>query len=399
MELKDASAVYSVDENVINNMKSYLYKKQLTSGSFDLGNSYSSVVSSSNSLTLNTYVIWALSEVDAKDSRLNKSISYIEKNLDKMNDSYTLALAANIFVNVSDDENAKLVINKLLDQIETTEKGSYIKSFIYDYYGTRGSIQNIQATALTSIALSKFDSKNYEKTNRNLINYIISAKDANGNWRTTQATIIALKALIGYQSKSDLSNQTITINVNGKIEELKIEDSSLDIFEYNFDNIETENNIKIKMEKGEIYYEIIEEYYQEYEEAQNQAQTKIDVKSSIKNEVKLNEVVSQDITLKNVSEQEIINGMVEIAIPQGFKVQEEGLSKLVKDGVIEKYEYNYTRIFLYLQNFKVNKELQLSINYRATYPGMITGGGVRCYDYYNPEIEGISMPMLINITQ
>ena len=49
--------------------------------------------------------------------------------------------------------------------------------------------------------------------------------------------------------------------------------------------------------------------------------------------------------------------------------------------------------------FESEKQINLSVNYRAGYPGKITGGNIRCYDYYNPEVEGISLPIEITINK
>lgn len=399
MELQSAKSVYPVDENVLIRMKEYLYKKQGVNGSYNIGNSYSSVVSSSNSLTLSTYIIWALTEADAKDTRIEKSVKYVEDNLDKMSDSYTMALAANIFANTGDTKQAKNILTKLCDRLKVDQNNSYLESTITDYYGTRGNAQNVQTSALASIAMSKLNDNSFNKTNANLINYIISKKDSNGNWYTTQATIFALKALIEYQSKSDISNQTIKVTLNGDKKEFKIDENALDLYEANFEGLGIENNLKIEAEKGKIFYEIVEEYYQDIETAKEFENNKIEVTSTIPQTVKLNELTSQQITIKNNSGAEIINGMLEISIPQGFKVQEETLSKLVANGTIEKYEYNYSKIYLYLQNFKKGNNLNLLISYRPMYPGDIKGASLRCYDYYNPDVEGISMPVEINITE
>lgn len=65
----------------------------------------------------------------------------------------------------------------------------------------------------------------------------------------------------------------------------------------------------------------------------------------------------------------------------------------------EKYEYNYGRINLYLRDLKNNAEMDLEVKYRALYPETITGGAVRIYDYYNPELEAIAMPEQISINE
>lgn len=395
MEITDLSTVYEVDENVINNMKNYLYSKQSSNGGFEIGSSHSNVVQKNDKLTLNAYIIWALSEADASDSRLNKSMKYLENNLDKLEDTYTIALAANAFTNVKDTQTANTLIERLLKQIQRNDNLSYLPSNITDYYGTKGKIQNLQATALTSIALSKTDTNT--KTNANLINYIISCKDSYGTWSNTQATILSLKALVEFQSKADITNQTVTVNLNGETKSINITDNALDIYDLTFHQLGTENTLSVNMEKGQIYYEIIENYYQEADMVKENSKNEIEITSNINNKCSVNDIITQNITIKNISEDLIQNGMIEITIPQGCTVQEESLSKMITNKVIERYEYNYSKIYLYLQDFEDTESLQIDVNYRASYPGKITGGAIRVYDYYNPETEGIALPVNIEI--
>ena len=68
-------------------------------------------------------------------------------------------------------------------------------------------------------------------------------------------------------------------------------------------------------------------------------------------------------------------------------------------GKIEKYEYNYGYINIYLRNFAPTKSVQLDVTYRSMYPEVVTGGTIRAYDYYNPEVEGIANPVGITVNK
>ena len=89
--------------------------------------------------------------------------------------------------------------------------------------------------------------------------------------------------------------------------------------------------------------------------------------------------------------------MVTISIPQGFTVVEESLMLLQSKGIIEKYETSYTSVNLYLRNFEISQIVDLNIKFRASYPVEITGLAIRAYDYYNPEVEGKTMPIEIKV--
>ena len=390
MELCDASEVYDIDEQVIKNMKEYLYKVQKINGSYDINSRLEYSIASETDLAMNSYIIWALSEVDPKDNRLNNSIKYLEDNLDKVEDNFTLALIANTFTNVN-NKKVNYVIGKLLENIDENSDNAYISSSIKDYYGTYGKYQDMQTTALTSIALSK--NNLYPSTNNSLIKYLIANKDSFGNWGTTQATIFSLKALNIAGSKEKISGQSILATVNGETKEIKISNNPLDFYELEFENIEDENKISLEAKKGKITYELIEEYYVPYENINQK--NDIDINEVIDTNVKINDIITQSITITNNSTSNIENAIITVNIPQGCSLIESYIERAKILGIIEKYEYNYTTLNIYIRDFKIGESKNIDVYYRANYPEIITGGTIRAYNYYNPIVEGIKPPKKI----
>ena len=179
MELTDLSKVYSVDENVINKMNEFLYKKQNPNGTFTITGSHIGGANSREKLALNAYITWALSESNPDNEKLSKSVEYLKKQLDNVDDNYTLALIANTLANVK-DKTLNRVIKRLVDNIKIEGNNASITSEVKDYYGSSSCTQSIQTVALTSMALSK--SKSNASTNKSLINYLVSQKDKFGNW-------------------------------------------------------------------------------------------------------------------------------------------------------------------------------------------------------------------------
>lgn len=395
MELTDLKEVYNVDESVLEKMTNFLYKKQNANGSFTITGNHFGGVESSKTLALNAYITWALSESNPKSEKLSKSIDYLKGKVDDVDDNYTLALIANSLANVN-DKKAKDVIKRLANNINIDEKSAYITSNISDYYGSRANVQTIQTVALTSMALSK--TSNNKETNKLLINYLISKKDPKGTWYSTQATILALKALNEFNEKNKLDNQTINVKVNSDEQKIEIKDNPLEFYELRFDNLGKENKLDINLEKGNAYYEVIEEYYIPYENI-DKSSDQIDVTVETNNNLKVNEVMDAKVRVINRSQDNIDNGMVTINIPQGFTVVEESLMQLENKGIIEKYELSYNTINIYLRNFNVSQIIDMNIKFRASYPVDITGLSVRAYDYYNPEIEGKALPIQITVNR
>ena len=343
---------------------------------------------------MNAYITWALSEVCPEDERLEKSIEYLEKEFENASDSYTLALMANIFVNTNNKSLANEVINELKTKVITTDNGAYVESKIRDYYGTRGTYQNVQATALTSMALTKLNSN--QKTNSEFIKYLQNMKDYRGTWGTTQSTILALKSIIDYSSNADLKNQTIVVSLNGEEKKVEIGEDALGVYEFVFENLGTENKFNIEMKKGKLTYEVIKNYYQSYDKLEENEM--ITVSQEITTQGKVNDVITQKIKVTNKTDY-IENGLVEINIPQGCTVIEESLLDLKYNGIIEKYEYNYGKINVYLRELDKDAQIDLKVEYRALYPENITGAAIRVFDYYNPNVESVCGPRNIQITE
>ncbi len=394
MQINELSNVYEVDENVTEEMIEYLFDVQNSNGTFDYSSTYIGGTASTDKLAMNSYITWALSEVCPDDERLQKSIEYLEKEFEKETDSYTLALMANAFVNTNNKSMANDVIDELKAKIVTTDNGAYVESKIRDYYGTRGAYQNVQATALTSMALTKLNSN--QKTNSEFIKYLQNMKDYRGTWGTTQSTILALKSIIDYSSNSDLKNQTITVSLNGEDRKVEIGEEALGVYEFDFENLGTENNFSIEMKKGKLTYEVIKNYYQAYDKIQENEN--LTVSQEITSIGKVNDVITQTINVKNKTDY-IENGLVEINIPQGCTVIEDSLLNLKYNGIIEKYEYNYGKINIYLREIDKDEQIDLTVEYRALYPENITGAAIRVFDYYNPNVESVCSPRNIQITE
>ncbi len=388
MELSDASEVYDIDENVIEEMKNYLFGVQSGNGTFKYSSTYIGGSESKDEVAMNAYIIWALSEVAPKDKRLEKSVDYLKSKYKSQKDPYTVALIANVFANVEANEYSD-AIDMLSKCLIEDESGIHVKSEIRDYYGSHGSYQNVQSTALTAMAYAK-DMKNNDV--KKMMNYLVSAKSPNGSWGTTQSTILALKAIASVGNEDDIKNQKVIVKLNNEEKEIDITKDTLSYYEVEFENVSNEGKLEIDNEKGSFVYEIIKSYYETYEEALLNKNTGIALNQNITKTGLVNDIIYQTINLENISNSNIDNAQLQIYIPQGASVDESSLMMLQSRGLIEKYEYNYSTINLYLRNFEKNMHISLDVKYRANYPVDVTGAVIRAYDYYNPEVSGLTLP-------
>ncbi|MDP8256028.1 MAG: alpha-2-macroglobulin family protein, partial [Candidatus Alcyoniella australis] len=220
MEFHDMSQVYDVDPQLIGRTQRWLASKQLQDGSWEPNERFLDRVAArfaTDKLRNTAYVTWALLYSGDRGSAAKRGLSYIEKNIDQIEDSYTLALATNALATYDPQSQATLQAIEKLSALAVTDgdlahwpQSGDTATF------ARGTSADIEATALAIQALLR------AQTGHNLvsgaINYLIEKKDPNGTWYSTQATVWALKALlIASRGATSGTNAEILIKVNGEI--------------------------------------------------------------------------------------------------------------------------------------------------------------------------------------
>ena len=96
-----------------------------------------------------------------------------------------------------------------------------------------------------------------------------------GTWGTTQATVLALKAITEFSEGSDIKEQTVVVSINGEEQKIDIGKNSLDVYEVDFENLSVENHFSIELEKGKMSYEIVKNYYEKYDNVKENDLVKI----------------------------------------------------------------------------------------------------------------------------
>src|SRR5262249_12140670 len=212
-EFNDMAKVYPVDRGVIDRTQKWLLKQQAADGTWaKIGATHGESIERMGDpkLLLTSYVAWSLLDSmprpsgwkkSAEYAKLKKSIGYIRDNAPKADNAYILALAANALAawDAQDDatfEVLKKVLKKLDGMQEPKAEWKAIccpaggQSLCY----ARGDSLTVETTALATLAMVK-NGQFTGSVNRALA-YLLKSKGAHGHWGSTQATILALKALI-----------------------------------------------------------------------------------------------------------------------------------------------------------------------------------------------------------
>jgi len=87
--------------------------------------------------------------------------------------------------------------------------------------------------------------------------------------------------------------------------------------------------------------------------------------------------------------------ILDLPIPGGFEIEPGELDELVGEGKIAKYQITPRKAVVYLRRLKPGGQLELNYRLKATMPVKVAVPPGAAYEYYNPDIRGLSKPALL----
>ncbi|MCK4323728.1 MAG: hypothetical protein KAW89_04305, partial [Armatimonadetes bacterium] len=266
-----------------------------------------------------------------------------------------------------------------------------------------GKSADLEATGMAAIAFIK--SGRYPQVASRVLNYLISQKDANGTWHSTNATTLALRALLLAQKEATTAkvDAHIAVHINGE------QASTFHITAKNADVLrqvdcqqwtkEGENEIQIRFEgEGSMLYQIVSRYYLPWKQIRPPAEEllAIDVEYD-KTKLAQDDIVAANITVRNNTPGITSMIIVDLGIPPGFQVQSGDLAELVGSKVIDKYKLTGRQIIVYLEKLEPRQVVKFSYRLKAKFPIKANTPKSTAYEYYNPDNRADAKPIEIEV--
>jgi len=218
-------------------------------------------------LRITAYIAWSLGNTGYQGPAVEQAKQFVEKHMNAKMDTYTLAVVANFATDYKNGDQGKdrefmrQAIQLLLDARTEKDEQVWWSADETGVYAT-GTSASVETTGLAAQALLK--SGEASGTARKAMNYIASKKDAAGTWGTTQATIMALRALLLATEKGTADVRgTLVVMLNGKpVEKLVLTPENNDLLhQFVFKDIESQkaSSVEIQFEgKGGLAYQVVE---------------------------------------------------------------------------------------------------------------------------------------------
>jgi hypothetical protein len=411
MEFSDMAKVYDVDPNVIRRTQQWLASQQQPDGSWKpdtqfinegATNRYNSDV-----LRITAYLAWSLENTGYQGPAVEKARQYIEQHMDRAMDAYTLAVLANFAVDYKDRAFAGRAISLLVEAARTENNQTLWTAEETGVYG-RGASASVETTGLAAQALLKWGEESAVTTKA--LAYIAAKKDANGAWGTTQATIMALRAVLLSTEKGAADVRgTLEISLNGQpAQKLELTPENNDLlhqFVFKSADLQSRNDVAIRFDgKGALVYQVVGSYFLPWDAKPAEEPLSIDVAYD-RSQIAQDDIATATATVRNNMPKTANMVMVDLGIPPGFDLLSEDLqgyqekSASRKSGRLQKFSLTATQAILYFDSFAAGDTVNLSFRLRAKYPIRAHTFPSRAYEYYEPEVNAVARPVELEVRQ
>jgi uncharacterized protein YfaS (alpha-2-macroglobulin family) len=410
MEFYDMSRVHDVDPKLISRTQEWLASQQQEDGSWKPDTQFinEGATSRYNSdvLRITAYIAWSLRNSGYHGPAVEKAKQFVEKHMTAKVDTYTLAVVANFAADYGTDrEFTRQATQMLLDaRIENDEQVWWNAEETSVY--ARGQSASVETTGLAVQAL--LQSGEASETARKALNYIASKKDAYGTWGTTQATIMALRALLTSTEKGAADVRgTVVVLLNGKsVEKLELTPENNDLLhQFVFKDIDAHRASTVALQfegKGSLAYQIVGSYYLPWHEKPAGEPLSIDVAYD-RTSLAQDDIATASVIVKNNLEKAANMVMVDLGIPPGFDLLSEDLQDYQagstgrKSGHLSKFSLTTTQALLYFDSLAPRGTVTFKYRLRAKYPIRARTFKSRVYEYYDPEVNSISRPVQMEV--
>jgi uncharacterized protein YfaS (alpha-2-macroglobulin family) len=415
MEFNDMAKVSDVDPRLIERTGEWLARQQQPDGSWKPDTSFINEGATnrynSDVLRITAYIAWSLANTGYTGPAVEKAKHFIESYTGAKADAYTLAVIANFASDYGKDrEFTRRSMQALIDA--RTEKDDQVLWSAEEtgVYST-GQSAAIETTGLAAQALLKWGQAS--ETVRKALNFISSKKEASGNWGTTQATIMALRALVlaTELSASDVRG-SVEIVLNGKpVETLKLTAENNDLLhQFVFKSSSLIDALKpasVELHfdgSGTLAYQVAGRYFTPWEERPAAEPLSIDVAYD-RTRLAQNDIATATATIRSNLSKTANMVMVDLGIPPGFDLLSEDLQSFQEktagqeSGRLEKFSLTATQAILYFNALSAHQTATVSFRLRAKYPIRARTFQSRVYEYYDPDVNSTARPVQLEVAE
>jgi hypothetical protein len=396
LEFRDMAKVHAVDPALLDRTANWLLSRRDGKGGFQRSTKKLDGFGAAPDSITNAYIVWALAE--SGQQGIDNELTHVVAQARSSSDAYEVALAAASAVACGRPDDGRALAGKLVGLQDAEGKligqnGSITRS--------GGQALAIETTALAALAWLKLPE--YHAYANRAIDWIVGKRSGDGSFGSTQATILALKALVEH-SKVNRGKLTAGELV------VKHGDHVLRTQHFSADEINTiqlsgfEGDLKTGQNEltlgltgqNQMPYTIDVSY--RAHKPQSHADCAVALTCNLASQkVNAGETVALEAELVNKTEQGQPMTVAILGLPAGLQPRADQLEELKKAGTIDYYETRAREVICYWRSLAPGKRVPLKVDLVAEWPGKYTGPASRAYLYYTAEQKHWAAPLSVEI--
>lgn len=413
--------VQDVDPALIERTRNWLAAQQNADGSWSPRDSLMHEDPASNrseqlaALSSTAYVALAL--FDGPGLQWQRSQTYnflVQAEPQTIDDPYVLALVARALRKLSPTDRTHLAYLARLHELKQASPDGKVvwwdlpQDRRTTFFGS-GRSGNVEATAMAALAM--LEANAHRSDADSALAWLVQQKDSHGTWHTTQATVLALKALLAAADgpKHDLKPRVVHVAIDGQpVRQIEISAEQADVMQQ-IDltaAIPIGNHRMTITDRGDSMpgYQIASRYYLPQELIENRHKdAATDSQLSISLKFDRTELPQGDrlaVSAAAVNRRAIVAPMVllDLPIPPGFSAELADFEALMSSGKIDKYQVTQRSVIVYLRELQPKVPLELNYHLRATMPVKARVRPALISHYYDPDVQAESAPAELTVT-
>jgi hypothetical protein len=413
MQFSEMANVIHVDEAMMERTRQWLLDRRDGSGGFQRNPRHLHSWSVRQEI-VDAYVLWALSEADRAAGKTSRTEKELGGELDKLqqtaeasDDAYLIALAAITLSNVGRDQPAA----SLRDRLAAMQLANGCLNGKTTVTRSGGLSKAVETTSLAILAWS--DSPSHRQFADDASKWLLNNRRGNG-FGSTQATVLALKALIALQDQpSTQGGGTVEVVVDGNpVGNVSWQGFPREGVAWRLpDQVvkqwqrDTEPEIELRFSgSGRVPYSL--EWAGQTTRPNSDPNCPIEINVSFRNQPPDQQTVmptQQGATIEVTAE--IRNAtdigqpmtVAVIGLPGGMEPLIENLEALREKGQIDYYELRGRDVVLYWREFAPAESKTIALPCVAEIAGRYTAPPSRAYLYYTAEAKQWTQPLQIEI--
>jgi hypothetical protein len=405
MEFQDMAKVHNVDPKLIERTRAWLISKRNRDGSWtpESHGLHEDPTRRGELARLSTtaYIAWAVfgGQNPSSDSRVTADY-LLSFEPERISDPYVLALVCNALIAI---KPSGVSVEPYLQHLEGMRQELDGKKLFWQqkvgsrttFYGG-GHSGAVETTSLAVLAL--LNTKDSPETTRRALNWLVSQKDGNGTWGSTQATVLALKALVTATGTSIGGERErrieIALGPQFKKEIVIPADQAevmkqLDLTPFLTPTPGANDLTITERTETSAGYQVTFRYHVPGVMADKAEPLAIDLAYD-RTELEVGGTLKATATVTNRMPTTAPMVMLDLPIPAGFALESDDLAALVKAEKIAKFQVTARQAIVYLRGLEPGKPLKLEYRLRATMPVKVTAAPAKVYEYYDPDKQGRS---------